>query len=332
MKLSAAHFQHLENSVEDAIVDARALGLTALHGYGLLPDSPFNLQNAQGTSTQYVKVILNACRAVLPGGGRVEILPDTMQHLQVPASPPFVEFIPTQGIRYHIFLVLNPNRRVPAGPPENRPIRLPYLAPEYLMECLPTDKLNAVPRNGLNRMKIAEWQDGKILEGYIPPVLAIRGHPLTEKWHQFFLLQLDNIARIGIQVVHQHRVKDPARATFCLEVVKHIRSTQAYYRWILPNQSPFFLFTYYGDLAGLIESLIETGDRDFVRNTLKDGQINNLRQNIHTILKIKSISLEETAPVLSLFQKFGEAVVLTFQNLVTEQIHAVRGGDRNNPV
>jgi hypothetical protein len=180
-------------------------------------------------------------------------------------------------------------------------------------------------------MKIAEWQDGKIVEGYIPPVLITRGHPVLMKWHQFFTTQLENMVRTGLQVVHQHRVKDPARAFFCLDVVQFIRSSQASFKWVIPNQSPLHMFGYYGNLAGLIESLIETGDRDFVRNILKEGQINNLRANIHTILKIPAVIPDETAPLLSLLQRFGEAVLLTFQNLVTVQGPVVRGGDRNNP-
>ena len=115
MKLSSEHFQHLEESIEDAIRDGRALSLSSLGGFGLLPMSQLSIRNTEGASPQSVRVVLDSCRAVMPGGYRVEILPENIQQLQLPLRVPFVEFTPTPGMRYHIFLIVNDKRRVPAG-------------------------------------------------------------------------------------------------------------------------------------------------------------------------------------------------------------------------
>jgi len=305
MKLSADHFQHLEESIEDTVRDVRATALMSISGFGLLPFSPFIVQNAQGTGSQSVRVILNACRAILPGGYRVEILPENIQNLQLPSRVPFVEFVPSAGIRYHLFLSINENKRVPSGIPETRPIRHPYLAHDYQLECIPQNKVSAVQNIAPNRMKIAEWQDGKVLEGYIPPTIAIKGFPLLEKWYQFLQNQLENIVRVGIHVINEHRKKDVVRAAFCTPIVQHIRSTQGSFKWMLPNQSPVLLAVYFGDLAGLVEGLIETCDRDFVRNQLKNGDINDLRASIQ------------------------RALISTMQGLVTLKAPDPRMGDRN---
>ncbi len=328
MKLSSEHFQHLENSVEDATRDVRALSLSASGGFGLLPMSPFLVRNTEGGSPQSVRVVLEACRAVLPGGYRVEILPENVQQLQLPQRFPAVEFAPTAGVRYHVFLIVNDKRRVAAGVPQARPIRHPHLSPEYALECLPQDRLSAVATLAPNRMKIAEWQNGKIVEGYIPATLTIKGFPLLEKWHQFFQNQLENIVRVGIQVIHEQRARDIVRAGFCQPIIQYIRASQGSFRWALPNMSPINLVAYYGDFAGLIESLIETSDRDFVRNQLKDGQINGLRQNIQELIKHRTVPIEEMAFMMTVMQKFGESLQLTLQNLTTYVAPAIKQGDQ----
>ena len=121
MKLSAEHFQHLEESIEDAVRDSRALALSAAGGFGLLPMSALTLRNTEGASPQSVRVVLESCRALMPGGYRVEILPENIQQLQLPLRVPYVEFAPMQGVRYHVFLIVNDKRRVPAGIPQARP-------------------------------------------------------------------------------------------------------------------------------------------------------------------------------------------------------------------
>ena len=329
MKLSADHFQHQENSIEDADRDARAMALTAHIGFGLLPYSKFSVQNAQGVNSQSVRVILNACQAVLPGGHRVEILPENMQTLQLPSRVPFVEFVPSARVRYHLYLTVNEKKRIPAGVPQTRPIRHPFLTHDYVLECIPQDKVSAVQNIAANRMKIAEWQDGKILEGFIPATMTIRGFALLEKWYQFLQNQLENMRRFCTKVITEYRTKDVARTAFCIPIVQHIRSTQGYFKWVLPNQSPVHLVAYFGDLAGLVQGLIETGDRDFVRNRLQDGQANHLLMYINELLKLPTVPFENIALMIAKIQKFGEALLLTLQSLFTYTAPAPRMGDRN---
>ncbi|MEK7256941.1 MAG: hypothetical protein AAB316_19455, partial [Bacteroidota bacterium] len=328
MKLSAEHFQHLEESIEDAVRDARALSLSASGAYGLLPMSQLLLRNTEGVTPRSVRITLESCRAIMPGGYRVEILPEIWQQLQLPLKLPAVEFMPEQNMRYHIFLIVNDKRRVPSGIPQVRPIRHPYLSPEYALECLPHSKLSAVANLSPNRLKLGEWQNGKIVEGYIPACLSIRGFPLLDTWHKFFQNQLENITRIGIQVIHEHRNRDVLRIGFCQPVVQFIRSSQSYFRWILPQQPPAVMAAYYGNLAGLVESMLETIDRDFLRNHLKDGQIHNLHAHLHELTKHHILPLEEMAIVMNRMQRFGEALQLTFNSLTSYVLPAVHSGDQ----
>jgi len=332
MKLSADHFQHLENSIEDAIRDSRALGINAAGAFGLLPYQPLVIRNAQGQTPNSVRVILESCRAVLPGGYRVEILPDNINQLKLPEQAPFIEFVPTSNIRYHIFLMVNEQKRIPAGIPLTRPIRHPHLSLDYHLECISQDKISAVKNIAANRMKIAEWQGGKILEGYIPSCLTIKGFPLLETWHKFLQNQLENIVRVSLQVIKEYRKKDKARVDFCIPIVHFIKARQGYFKWGLPNQSPADLVAFFGDLAGLVDGLIETCDRDFVRNSLKDGQANNLKKTIHELLQIQVIPLEEMAILLQKIQQLSTAILGVTQSLITAAAPIIRTGDRNQNI
>jgi len=327
MKLSASHFRHLEDSIEDSVRDARAASLMTLSGFGLIPRSQFNIQNAQGESPNSVRVILNACQAFMPGGYRVEILPDNIQGLKIPSQAPYVEFVPSPNTRYHIYLTINEQKRIPAGHPEARPIRYPHLVHDYKLECV--SNKSKIQTLAANRMKIAQWIDGKVEEGYIPPSMTVSGYELLNKWYQFLMGQLENMVRIALQVINEHRNRDKSRAAFCIPIVNYIRSTQSYYKWQLPNQSPAMLAVYFGNLAGLIEGLIETMDRDFVRNQLKNGEINNLFQNTQTLLKIEVLPLEEMAIVIGRIKGFCDSLFQTLLGLGTNQGPNLRSGERN---
>lgn len=328
MKLAASHFQHLEHSIEDSVRDSRAACLSANAGFGLLPHSPFRLHNGQGSGSQMAQVSLSACRAILPGGYRVEILPENTQQLQIPLSQPAVDFMPKLGVRYHIFISVDPQKRSPAGAQLSQPIRYANLAPTYALECLPQENPATAHAIAPNRMKVGEWQDGKIIEGYIPPTLTIAGFPLLEKWHHFLLNQMENIVRLSLPVIQEHRNKEVDRAFFCLPIVQFIRSSQGYFRWVLPQQAPIHLAGYFANFAGLIEGLIETADRDFVRSQLQEGRAHNLQSSIYELQKPQADLIENIAIALSRTQKLLEALQATIRDLSAAKAPRRPSGDR----
>lgn len=328
MKLSANHFQHLENSIEDALRDARALSNIPTGSFGLLPYSynPSNIENGTGVNAPN-RLTLNTCRAILPGGHRVEILPQNIQNLRIPTVAPFVEFRPNRDVRYHVFLVVQP-KRVSAGVPETSPIRNPYLCYDYKLECIPQDRMKAVSGIAANRMKIAEWKNGKLIEGYIPPTLIIRGFSLLERWHKHFQNQLENIVKASIAVANQYRKSDKARVEFCVAIVHYIRSSHAHFRWVIPEQAPVMMVAYIGDLAGLVQGLLETCDRDFVRTQLKNGELNQIRNHVQAVLRPTPVPQREMALIISRSDKFIRTLFQTIQLLLERNPAEFDDGDR----
>ncbi|MEM9836464.1 MAG: hypothetical protein AAF828_08175 [Bacteroidota bacterium] len=328
MKLGAAHFQHLEESIEDNVRDGRMLAGLAMQSYGLLPNSALSLQGSQGNAPNSVRVIVNSCRAILPGGYRVEILPENVRQVQLPSAFPYVEFIPSPGVNYHLYLSVDENNRVPAGIPETRPIRHPYLVPDYRVEVIPAQDAARMQRSASNQLKIAEWKDGKISEHYIPACISTGGHQTLNGWHQWLLNQLEQICRVAIQVIHEHRLKDQPRAAFCQPIITHIRSKLGYFKYVLPQLSPLHLIAYYADLAGLVQCIIETGNRDFTLNFLQNGRTNNLLPAIQQLLAPEKINPEEILTSLILVKQFGESLFITIKMMNERASRGPGGGDQ----
>jgi hypothetical protein len=70
-------------------------------------------------------------------------------------------------------------------------------------------------------------------------------------------------------------------------------------------------------------------DRDFVRNQLRDGQVNQLRNCIQVFLKLQQPPPEETGAIFVYIQRFTEALLLTVKGLITYQAPTPRSGERN---
>jgi len=329
MKLGARHFQHLENSIEDGLRDARAVALMGPYSYGLLPNSPLQMMNAQGQAPQSVRVVLHACRAILPGGYRVEILPNNIEEREIPVEAPYVEFIPTPGERYHLFLSVSEHERIPAGIMESRPIRRPHLVPDCHLECVTDEKRKAFGGTAPNRMKIGEWQDGKVLQSYVPATLCLHGNATLMQWFQYFEKELEKVATICQKVILENRLMDLGKQHFAMQVLMHIRSRQGQFKWQLPSSSPVHMVAYMGDLCGVVQGVLQSGDRDFVRNQLQNGKIHDLEPILQRFLAAGEIPHEEILQWFRMSKKMLESLLLTFNSLLTKSTPKPKSGDRN---
>ncbi|HKL39518.1 MAG TPA: hypothetical protein VJ894_02510, partial [Cryomorphaceae bacterium] len=93
--------------------------------------------------------------------------------------------------------------------------------------------------------------------------------------------------------------------------------------------SPVEFVTYFGDLASLTEGLIETADKDFVRNALKNGEINDLARNIQALVSLETISHSEMAIYIIRMKKFSDALISTLQTFVKAEPPKPKVGERN---
>ncbi len=326
MFLNAGHFQHSDNYLEEALRDAR---LTAMctGSYGLLPHTEFRIKLGAGAMPGMVRLVLEACRAILPAGHRIEILPDNVMRQSIPIEYPTTEFVPTPSLRYAIYLCADLNEKIAVGLPAERPIRNPYLMTKLYLEVVQMGQTTS--SFAPHRLKIGEWENGKISADYIPPTLILSGNPKLAEKHLLFQGKMDGIVVAAMQVIDAFRAQDATKVAFCQPLIQFVRSSWGYYRWQLPMQSPQAWVAYFGDFAGMVKSLVEIGDRDFVKNTLKNGNIHDLLKNVHYLLGLRTIVPEEIASVLVLIERFLESLSLTLQSLKTEIKGDVIYGDKN---
>jgi hypothetical protein len=327
MFLNAGHFQHSDHSFEEALRDARLTAMT-FGSYGLLPHSEFRIKLGAGAMPGMVRLVLEACRAIMPAGHRVEILPDNVTRKSIPIEYPTTEFVPVPSLRYAIYLCVDLTEKIPVGLPVERPVRNPYLMSKLYLEMVQISQTT----NGFapNRLKIGEWENGKISADYIPPTLILGGNPKLLEKHQIFQTKMDGIVVTSMQVIDAFRTQDAAKVEFCQPLIQFIRSSWGQYRWQLPMQPPPAWVAYFGDFAGMVKSLIEIGDRDFVKNTLKDGNIHDLLRNVHYLLGLRTIVPEEMASVIVLMERFLESLSLTLQSLKAKQHFMPDHGEKHH--
>src|SRR3712207_3426957 len=91
MKISSQDFISLENALKDEIRDTQA---TRLHefAYGLLPTNHPEVDNYPRLVYDYVNnvLILKECRALMPGGQRIEITESNYDRKKFPAQLPAI--------------------------------------------------------------------------------------------------------------------------------------------------------------------------------------------------------------------------------------------------
>lgn len=276
MKVSSKDFIAQENAFQDALRDVRCLALNEFC-YGLLPTS--NLEVDRYPKLQFnmaqSTLILHECRAITPGGHRIEISEQTFQGNAFPAHLPSVAINPQQYGIYEVFLVVHTFDRVGAGRyAEDIPPRHTITAPNYEM----TLQLKGESRMGIggpNIIKISEVElkDGRLAAilsetgDYIPPCISINAHRRLENAHQSFGQLINTIlehARTILRDVSPHgdTNQEAKEVTQVAEkVAGFLISSVSFFTFQLPQMAPIHLVSYIQDLARYVNFAVELSIR-----------------------------------------------------------------------
>ncbi len=175
MKISKQHLQHMENVICDHIRDAAGIRMTN-YNYGLLPTGIAARQSldiqVHHDSSGVVKVKVIECRAVTPGGVRIEI---TQQSKPIESSLSVSE---AKSQAYELILVADPFTRVAFGQPdpEESPIRQPYTTPHYRLDIVPYPRTTHAEFSAFQLCIGRLRTDGEVIklsEQYIPPCAQV---------------------------------------------------------------------------------------------------------------------------------------------------------------
>lgn len=280
MKISSRDFISLENALADGIRDARSLHVNEF-SYGLLPTNHPEVDNYPKLVFDYAKsqLVLKECRALTPGGHRVEITEANFDRRKYPAQLPAVTVSTQESGRYDVYLLLDPSERVGAGEfAENNPPRYRSVSPKYELSVRVHDGI-PIEQESILKISELEVREGRVdvltsSGRYIPPCTSLqalsslrREHAGGEERLKALLQHYLNLCnRMGGETKNESAQEAIQLAE---KIVAPVVASLSHYRYVLPQYPPLFLVVYFKDYARTVKFLLEKSFRGEVINRYK---------------------------------------------------------------
>ncbi|MBO0950446.1 hypothetical protein [Fibrella forsythiae] len=213
MKITRGHLLATDDATRDLARDAAGSLLSALN-YGVLPPAagqevPLRL-TCDGQS-----VVVSVCRAITPGGARIELSTDPADALQLPLTAVREAWVRMGQSVGYVVVEANPFDPQPHGQPnpDEEPLRYPFVRPGL--------RLSAVPVANLHTTLAAAYHlpVGKLLlangvfslaEGYLPPCRAVGSLPDYRDLYHSLRKQLSELLNYAVAILV--RVRTNARS------------------------------------------------------------------------------------------------------------------------
>jgi hypothetical protein len=275
MKINKNHFIALENACKDQIKDAIACGLNDKN-YGLLPSlndksNPLKIvMTIDNQKTLRVKIF--ECRAVTPGGARIEIFENnaTLQGFAVPFPENTFELTGKENENiFYVAILVDPFSRLPLGnaDPAEEPPRYPFVNPAYQVHIIPEEQLTIKEMGPyfllIGKIRIVDQKPELVME-YIPPCTTVGSFNMLVRIHagfdKFFgQLELDLLKTLK-------KISEKEQSNVLARAVAHLSENLLYFlsthilefRWKMIDQPPLYMFEYIARLARLIRNTIDS--------------------------------------------------------------------------
>jgi hypothetical protein len=265
MKINKEHLEQTDNYSKDSVRDAIALQINDFN-FGLCPPteegiSSLNL-NISVDPLKIIRVDLKTCRAVTPGGNRIEFGYQSSFKVnnEIEKLTSELIFENTKENNFYVVLYINSFARIPFGQPDNdeTPPRHPFVMPEYKIQILPESQINlsSIPFNSIILSKL-QYIAGKMMvnKNFIPACTMVKcssilldeyfklGNLLGETGKNISII----IAKINEKSQSSTLVK--SCIALCNQVSDFIATNLGAYRWILSNQPPVYWLNVFLELA-----------------------------------------------------------------------------------
>ncbi len=274
MKINKDHFIELDNSVSDLIKDAISINVNKFN-FGLLPpyygkSSPVKIVLSLDNQ-QSLRAKIFECRAVTPGGARIDINENEQENSDFSLLFPETSF-EINAIKQDDLLValsVNPFKRIAVGnaDPSEDPPRFPYAIPEYKVHLIAESQFLKSNLGNyyviIGKVRMNENQP-ELIKEYIPPSSSVLSHPRLIAAHTefdkfFSQLELD-VVGILKKIKDKDQSNDLAKSVSSINVnLMHFLSDNILeFRWKIPVQPPVFMFEMVGRCARVLRNSIDT--------------------------------------------------------------------------
>ncbi len=274
MKINKEHFEQTDAYFKDLSRDSIALFLNDVN-YGLCSPSAENSTSLNLKISIDPSKIIHAqllhCRAVTPGGARIEF--GMNQQLKVNAEESKLmadyHFDDTREKNFYVLLSVNPHAKIPVGQPDTEeiPPRFPFVTAEYQLQILPESQVSFSPPS-YNSIIIGHltFESGKMKqkENFIPPCMMVNCHPeLLDAYFRLGNLLGETGKNVAVIV---DKIHGKSQATslvkscmiLCNEITDFVSDNLGSYRWIIANQPPVFMMDCFLRLAYKVSMTLST--------------------------------------------------------------------------
>jgi len=212
MKITRSHLLGNDNAFREAIRDSGGMVLSPLN-YGLLPPAP-GKDSPLAISCDGNEMVLSACRAVTPGGARIEI--DSAQPpLRLALTAARDEWVRLGQSSGYAVVEVNPFDPQPFGQPdpEEVPLRYPYTTPGYRLGAVPqsalANSLSAAYHMPVGRLTLTNGVFS-LSTDYIPPCRMVGVLPQMQQQYLTIGSRMGEIAGFATSIIV--RVRTNARS------------------------------------------------------------------------------------------------------------------------
>ena len=273
MKINKQHFIALENVLNDQLMNSVAVGINNFN-YGLLPPLPGKSSSLKmvlnADNQNHIRVKILECRAITPGGARIEILENALDLYKFSIPFPDIDYEPdsSKEENFHVLLSVQPYSRIPIGnaDPSEEPPRYPFTIPEIKVHILPEEKVTHKELGSyfiyIGKIKMMEGQP-EIISEYIPPCSSIQSHTrlidLHSKYDNFFSQLELNLLKILRKIQDKEQSNELAKAVSILStnVLYFISTSILEFRWKIENQPPISMFEFVARCARIIRNVVD---------------------------------------------------------------------------
>lgn len=273
MKVNKSHFIGQENHFTARINDISDNYLDN-NNYGLLPHKgdtgKFLDINTIIDNQNYLKVNIDSCHAITPGGYRIEISKEDPEQgdFTIRNVETTYDLASAKDDTLFMIISIDPYTRIPDGKadPSEYPLRLPYVNPQYNLHLMQSEQL-AGSELGPNMLIVGKLaiinNKPEVDEAYIPPCTSIDSHPKLIDFYSYIDQNMSTLEKNTAKIIYD--INEKRETNILTDIVTFITENLLYFistnitrlRWLLKSKPPVYTIEFIVSLARVLKNAFD---------------------------------------------------------------------------